>query len=110
MPGATVASAAAREDCRDRDPEQSAEECTRDVREAEWREYFAFKDGKSLRRGMFTISNDIPNRYVLTFRPQQPHPGLHALTVELTDHPELSVHARTEYWVDEASVPAEPSR
>ena len=28
------------------------------------------KDPKSLRRDLFTISNDVPNRYVLTFRPQ----------------------------------------
>jgi len=64
-------------------------------------EYFGFKDPKSLRRDLFTISNDVPNRYVLTFRPQSPHPGLHALTVELKNRPEFRVDARTEYWVDE---------
>jgi VWFA-related protein len=64
-------------------------------------EYFSFKDPKSLRRDLFTISNDVPNRYVLTFRPQSPHPGLHALTVELNDRPNLRLDARTEYWVDE---------
>jgi VWFA-related protein len=64
-------------------------------------EYFSFKDPKSLRRDLFTISNDVPNRYVLTFRPQSPHPGLHALTVELKDHPNLRLDARTEYWVDD---------
>ena len=64
-------------------------------------EYFSFKDPKSLRRDLFTISNDVPNRYVLTFRPESPHPGLHALTVELKDHSNLRLDARTEYWVDE---------
>ncbi|HVG26389.1 MAG TPA: VWA domain-containing protein [Acidobacteriaceae bacterium] len=64
-------------------------------------EYFNFKDGKSLRRGLFTISNDVPNRYVLTFHPQSPHAGLHALTVELHDRPDLRIDARTEYWVDD---------
>ena len=64
-------------------------------------EYFSFKDPKSLRRDLFTISNDVPNRYVLTFRPESPHPGLHALSVELKDHPEFRIDARTEYWVDE---------
>jgi VWFA-related protein len=74
-------------------------------------EYFIFKDPKSLRRDLFTISNDVPNRYVLTFRPQSPHPGLHALSVELKDHPEFRLDARTEYWVDEPSntAPATPS-
>ncbi len=74
-------------------------------------EYFSFKDPKSLRRDLFTISNDVPNRYVLTFRPESPHPGLHALTVELKDRPNLRIDARTEYWVDELSntSPAPPS-
>jgi hypothetical protein len=73
-------------------------------------EYFSFKDPKSLRRGLFTISNDVPNRYVLTFRPQSPHPGLHALTVELNGRPDLRLDARTEYWVDEPpnTAPAAP--
>ena len=73
-------------------------------------EYFSFKDPKSLRRDLFTVSNDVPNRYVLTFRPESPHPGLHALTVELKDHPELRLDARTEYWVDEPpnTSPATP--
>lgn len=66
-------------------------------------EYFSFKDPKSLRRDLFTISNDVPNRYVLTFRPESPHPGLHALTVELKEHPEFRLDARTEYWVDDTS-------
>lgn len=64
-------------------------------------EYFSFKDPKTLRRGLFTISNDVPNRYVLTFRPESPHPGLHALTVELPNHADLRLDARTEYWVDQ---------
>jgi VWFA-related protein len=73
-------------------------------------EYFSFKDPKSLRRDLFTISNDVPNRYVLTFRPQSPQPGLHALTVELKNHPEFRLDARTEYWVDEPTntSPATP--
>jgi VWFA-related protein len=75
-------------------------------------EYFSFKDGKSLRRDLFTISNDVPNRYVLTFSPQSPHPGLHALTVQLNGRPNLRIDARTEYWVDEipADTNAPPSK
>jgi VWFA-related protein len=73
-------------------------------------EFFKFKDAKSLRRELFTISNDVPNRYVLTFRPRSPHPGLHALTVELNGRADLRVDARTEYWVDEpgAAAPLKP--
>jgi VWFA-related protein len=67
-------------------------------------EYFGFKDARSLRRGLFTISNDVPNRYVLTFRPNAPHLGLHALQVDLKDRPQLRIDARTEYWVDEPAA------
>jgi VWFA-related protein len=72
-------------------------------------EYFSFKDGKSLRRDLFTFSNDVPNRYVLTFRPQSPHLGLHALSVDVTGRTDLRVDARTEYWVDAPpSAPTPP--
>src|SRR6202041_4027120 len=49
-------------------------------------EYFAFKDSTTLRHYLIPISNDIPNYYVLSFSPQSPTPGLHAL--------ELSVKGR----------------
>ena len=72
-------------------------------------EYFSFKDPKTLRRDLFTISNDVPNRYVLTFRPESPHPGLHALSVSLINHPDFRLDARSEYWVDAPSdTPAAP--
>ncbi len=48
-------------------------------------EYFAFKDAKTLSQHLITISNDAPNYYVLSFRPQSPHPGLHALELRLKD-------------------------
>lgn len=71
-------------------------------------EYFHFKDGKTLRRDLFSFSNDVPNRYVLTFRPQSPHPGLHALSVDVVGRPGLRIDARTEYWVDDpGTTPAQ---
>jgi VWFA-related protein len=73
-------------------------------------EFFKFNNAKSLRRGLFTISNDVPNRYVLTFRPQSPHLGLHALTVELNDRRDLRVDSRTEYWVDEPGALPAPTK
>jgi VWFA-related protein len=63
-------------------------------------EYFAFKDAKSLTRNMISISNDVPNYYVLAFRPQSPQPGLHVLELRLKDRPKLQVTARKAYWVD----------
>ena len=63
-------------------------------------EYFAFKDATTLSRHLITISNDVPNYYVLSFRPQSPAPGLHALELRLKDRPELQLSARNAYWVD----------
>ena len=34
---------------------------------------------------LLTISNHVPNRYVLSFRPMSPHPGFHALEIELKE-------------------------
>jgi len=63
-------------------------------------EYFAFKDATTLSRHLVTISNDAPNYYVLSFHPQSPLPGLHALNLRLKDRPELQLSARNSYWVD----------
>ncbi len=63
-------------------------------------EYFAFKDRPTLARHLLTIANDVPNYYVLSFRPQSPHPGPHALEVKVKHKPEYEVRARKGYWVD----------
>jgi len=72
-------------------------------------EYFSFNNEKSLERGMQTLSNHVPNRYVLSFHPVNPHPGVHAVTLQLKDRPNLKVAARTSYWAEgpaaEAIVP-----
>jgi VWFA-related protein len=64
-------------------------------------EYFGFKDPKTLDRDLLTISNHIPNRYVLSFQPLSTHPGLHAIQLTLKDRPNLVVEARNAYWVDD---------
>jgi len=63
-------------------------------------EYFAFKDATTLARHLITISNDVPNYYVLSFHPQSPHPGPHALELKVKDRPEYEVRTRKGYWVD----------
>ena len=64
-------------------------------------EYFNYKDAKSLKRNLITISNDVPNRYVLSFLPVSPHPGLHALSVSLKNPKGLVIESRQAYWVTE---------
>jgi VWFA-related protein len=63
-------------------------------------EYFTFKNAKTLTQEILVVSNDIPNYYVLSFRPQSPQPGFHALELRLKDRPRLSLWARKAYWVD----------
>ncbi|MGB8521458.1 MAG: VWA domain-containing protein [Candidatus Acidiferrales bacterium] len=68
-------------------------------------EYFAFTNAASLKRGLLAISNDVPNYYLLSFRPESPSAGLHALELTLRDRPGLQLRARNTYWLEaEASV------
>lgn len=68
-------------------------------------EYFVFKDATTLNRHLIPISNDVPNHYVLSFSPQSPIAGLHALELSIKGRPELELSARKAYWVD-AEAPA----
>jgi VWFA-related protein len=69
-------------------------------------EYFKFENSRSLVRSLLTISNHVPNRYVLSFQPQSPHPGFHAVELKLKDHPGLHLIARSGYWADSEAAPA----
>lgn len=61
-------------------------------------EYFKFTDTRSLERSLITISNHLPNRYLLSFQPQSPHAGLHSLNLRLKDYPGLIITARSSYF------------
>jgi VWFA-related protein len=69
-------------------------------------EYFKLTNAKSLERDLHTISNHLPNRYVLSFQPLSPHPGLHAIDLTLPNYKGLEVTARSSYWADDATTPA----
>ncbi|MFT4111975.1 VWA domain-containing protein [Silvibacterium sp.] len=68
-------------------------------------EFFKFSNEKNLQKDLAAITNHVPNRYLLSFRPQSPAPGPHALEVKLKEYPKLEVTARRAYWV-EPTVPA----
>lgn len=72
-------------------------------------EYFKLTNAKSLERDLATISNHIPNRYILSFQPQSPHPGLHALNLQLKNYPNLQITARSSYWADPVITPDDRS-
>jgi VWFA-related protein len=63
-------------------------------------EFFHFHEDKDLKAGLIAASNDVPNYYVLSFRPTPPTPGLHALHLEIKDRTHLAIKYRSEYWMD----------
>lgn len=64
-------------------------------------EYFGFKDAASLSRALLSASNDLPNYYILSFRPASPHAGMHSLQVTVADQRKLQLKSRKAYWVDQ---------
>jgi VWFA-related protein len=69
-------------------------------------EYFKYGTGKNLEKDLHTISNHIPNRYILSFQPQSPHPGFHAIELTLPSYSGVEVSARNGYWADTTAPPA----
>ena len=61
-------------------------------------EYFKLGNERKLAQDLATIGNHLPNRYILSFHPQSPHPGLHVLTLKLPGYEGLRVTARSSYW------------
>jgi VWFA-related protein len=72
-------------------------------------EYFKLTNAKSLERDLATISNHIPNRYILSFQPPSPHDGFHAIVLTAPKYTGLAISARNGYWVDtDTAPPAKP--
>jgi VWFA-related protein len=69
-------------------------------------EYFKFENSRTLVRDLMTVSNHVPNRYVLSFQPSSPHAGFHAVELKLKNHPGLHLTARNGYWADDGSTGA----
>jgi VWFA-related protein len=63
-------------------------------------EYFKLTNEKSLERDLAAIGNRLPNRYMLSFHPREPHGGLHTLRLKLPEYPGLEITARTSYWAE----------
>ena len=66
-------------------------------------EYFKFSGEKALEKDLARLSNHVGNRYMLSFQPQNPHTGFHAIGVTMTDYNNLRVSARNGYWFDAES-------
>jgi hypothetical protein len=65
---------------------------------------YMFDSTRGLEQAFMNVSNHIPNRYLLSFQPQNPHPGLHAISLHLANYPNLLVTARHGYWADQPGI------
>jgi VWFA-related protein len=67
-------------------------------------EYELFTSRKGFEGRMVDFNNHLHSRYVLSFAPQRPHPGLHQIRVRLKQPlPGVSVLARGSYWAVDTS-------
>jgi VWFA-related protein len=64
-------------------------------------EAVSFNNQHQLDDQMGILSSDLRNRYMLSFTPISPQPGLHNLKVRVINHPDFSVFARTSYWLND---------
>ena len=70
-------------------------------------QYELFKSAKSFELRMSQFDNELYNRYLLSFQPADPHPGLHKVQITLnTPGKHMTVIARNSYW----TAPRLPSR
>ena len=62
-------------------------------------EYEMFATGKNFDLRMVDFSNHIHSRYLLSIEPKNPHAGLHQIRVRLREPRDVTVLARSGYWV-----------
>jgi VWFA-related protein len=67
-------------------------------------EYISFSSRKAFETHLIDFTNHVHSRYVLSFDPQRPHPGLHKIEVRLREPAGgISVLSRTSYWAVETT-------
>jgi VWFA-related protein len=64
-------------------------------------EYTTFTNDKKFEQRVVDEAKHARNRYLLTFRPTNPTPGLHTLRVRLAQDYGAHIVARADYWVGE---------
>jgi hypothetical protein len=63
-------------------------------------EYELFATRKKFEVRMNDFTNHLHSRYLLSFSPKSPHPGLHQIRVRLRDAGNGAVLARSSYWAE----------
>jgi VWFA-related protein len=65
-------------------------------------EYELFATRKKFEVRMSDFTNHLHSRYLLSFSPKSPHPGLHQIRMRLRDRGDATVLARSSYWGEAA--------
>ncbi|MGA7381562.1 MAG: VWA domain-containing protein [Terriglobales bacterium] len=63
-------------------------------------EYALFDSQNGFETRMLDFTNHLRSRYLLSFQPQDPHPGLHRLQVRLRNPIKGEILARESYWAN----------
>jgi len=63
-------------------------------------EYEMFASRKSFEKLMTQFTNHLQSRYMLSFQPRNPHPGLHEIRVGLRQPEGRTILARSGYWAE----------
>jgi VWFA-related protein len=63
-------------------------------------EYASFESQNGFETRLLDFTNHLHSRYLLSFQPRDPHPGLHELRVRLTDPARGEILARSSYWAN----------
>jgi len=66
-------------------------------------EYQLYSSRKKFEMRMTDFTNHLHSRYLLSFTPADPHPGLHQIRVRLRNRSDATVLARTSYWAEGTS-------
>ena len=64
-------------------------------------EYELFTSHKAFESRMVEFANHLNNRYLLSFDPKDPHPGLHRVSVRLRHSRDINILARERYWAEQ---------
>jgi len=72
---------------------------TKAIAEMSGGEYELFTTRKGFEIRLVDFNNQLHSRYVLSFAPKEPHPGIHQIHVRLKQSlPQTTVVSRTSYW------------
>jgi hypothetical protein len=72
----------------------------KEVAEMSGGEYTTFTGDKRFEQRVANAAKQARNRYLITFSPSNPTPGLHTIRVRLAEDYGVEVVARANYWME----------